>query len=444
MKTTVCLLAKAPQIGAAKTRLGPALGLLGTARFAEALLLDALSSWKNSELLIAHTGSWTPRLWEHVSIHAHMQQGEGNLGQRMERVVRAALRTSDAAIVVGTDIPGLGDDDARLAATALQTHDAVLGPSRDGGFYLMGLKRCPEGLLAGVSWSCAETFDETRRRLTCAGMSVALLPRRFDVDESEDLRHLQEFLDSNPTAMPCTRAFLGSNENQAISVIVPILNEAKRLENALLELREIPGIAQIIVSDGGSNDGSVSIARSQLGVDLVRSKPGRARQMNTGAKRALGGILLFLHADARLPKNASAQIRSALGVPGALGGAFRLRTDYDAFGRSRRWVAPFLRLADMRSRYTSLPYGDQAQFVRASTFRDLDGYREMPLFEDLDFAQRLLQRGKWARAHGPLRVSGRRFQERPLYYLGLMNTFPLLYRLGVSPQRLAAFYKHTR
>jgi GT2 family glycosyltransferase len=176
----------------------------------------------------------------------------------------------------------------------------------------------------------------------------------------------------------------------------------------------------------------------------VHCAPGRARQMNAGAKNAFGGILLFLHADARLPKGACAQIRQALANPGTCAGAFRLQTDYDALGRNRPWVAPFLRLADMRSRYTSLPYGDQAPFVRATTFHSLGGFRDLPLFEDLEFARRLARRGRWAKARGAVRVSGRRFQERPFYYLGLMNTFPLLYRLGVSPHRLAAFYHQTR
>lgn len=444
MKSTVCLFAKAPRVGMAKTRLAPTLGLVGAAALAEAFLQDALTSWQASELLVAHTGTWKPELWAALARHRCTPQGPGDLGQRMQRVLQLALKSCDAAIAVGTDIPGLGEDDAASALRALHDHDAVLGPARDGGFYLLALKQCPDGLLEGLPWSSSETLDATRERLTSQGMSVALLPERFDVDAGADLRDLHGHLQCNPGAMLNTRRFLASDANQSVSVVMPVLNEAARLGDALCELRKIPGLSQVVVADGGSCDESVAIAARHSGVDVVQCAPGRAGQMNAGAKRAFGGTLLFLHADARLPSDACAQIRQTLAIPGACGGAFRLQTDYDVLGRHRPWVAPFLRLADMRSRYTSLPYGDQAPFVRAATFHALGGFRDLPLFEDLEFAQRLGQRGRWGKTKGAVRVSGRRFQERPFYYLGLMNTFPLLYRLGVSPQRLAAFYHQTR
>tara|TARA_R110002096_G_scaffold143328_3_gene299152 strand:- start:93 stop:1427 length:1335 start_codon:yes stop_codon:yes gene_type:complete len=444
MKATVCLFAKSPQIGLAKTRLAPVLGLSGAAGFAEALLQDALASWSDSALLIAHTGDWEPALWAALSQHPRMPQGNGDLGQRMERVLRAALDVSDVAMAVGTDIPGLGDNDAKLAVQALQTHDAVLGPSADGGFYLLALKSCPEGLLSGVPWSSSDTLDVTRERLRAAGMSVALLPERFDVDDASDLPLLRDELLANSHGMQHVRSFLDSERNQSITVVMPTLNEAARIEESLCALRTIPGFAQIVVADGGSIDETVPLARGQVGVEVVHSAKGRARQMNAGAEQAFGGVLLFLHADARLPVDASAQIRKVLSSSAVHGGAFRIHTEYDSLGRDRPWIRPFLPLADIRSRYTHLPYGDQAPFVRASTFRALGGYRDMPLFEDVDFATRLQRRSRWGRAPGRVRVSGRRFQARPLYYFGLMNTFPLLYRLGISPDRLSAFYEQTR
>jgi rSAM/selenodomain-associated transferase 2/rSAM/selenodomain-associated transferase 1 len=444
MKATVCLFAKSPLVGMAKTRLAPVLGLVGAAKFADALLQDALASWGESELLIAHTGMWKPEVWDALSDHSHMPQGPGDLGQRMERVLRAALTSSDVVMAVGTDIPGLGDADAELAIDALQTHDAVLGPSLDGGFYLLGLKAFPSGLLGGVPWSSSETLEATSERLKAAGMSVALLPERFDVDDARDLRLLHTYLSDRPGAMPHTRNFFDSEHNQSISVVMPVLNEDARLNNSIEALREIPGLAQVVVADGGSCDASLAVARSHPEVTVVQSAKGRGRQMNSGAQHSFGGILLFLHADARLPADATAQIRGVLSCSEVAGGAFRIRTEYDSLARKRSWTAPFLRLADMRSRYTNFPYGDQAPFVRASAFRALGGYRDIPLFEDLEFAQRLHQRGGWGKAPGTVRVSGRRFQERPFYYLGLMNAFPLLYRLGVSPDHLAAFYQQTR
>ncbi|MCP4445533.1 MAG: DUF2064 domain-containing protein [Myxococcales bacterium] len=442
MNMTVCLFAKAPSSGKAKTRLSPALGEQGAARLARALLLDALDSWQSTDLLIAHTGDVPTSITDRFSMGRSMSQGEGDLGQRMERVLASALESSDAAMVVGTDIPGLGERDAELARIALDTHDAVIGPSHDGGFYLLGLKHCSRGLLDGLPWSSSETLSATKSRLEERGMSVALLDARFDVDVQDDLSVLGGFLTRNPTLMPHTRHFMNSEDNRAVSVVIPALNEAARLESQLGYLETLSGIAEVIVVDGGSTDGSISIAERQSGARLLHSAKGRARQMNAGAQAAFGGILLFLHVDARLPGDACQQIHQAL--RGNRAGAFRLVTDYDPKGYHRPWVAPFLRLADMRSRYTQLPYGDQAIFVRSSTFLNLAGYPELPLFEDLELAMRLRKLGPLGRAPGPVRVSGRRFQERPLYYLVLMNTFPLLYRLGVSPERLASFYQRTK
>ena len=373
-----------------------------------------------------------------------MPQGPGDLGQRMERVLQRALLTANIAIAVGTDIPGVGDAAAALAQEQLRTHDAVLGPCRDGGFYLLALKRCPQGLLHDLPWSCATTLEATRARLQEAGMSVALLEERFDVDDAADLRPLSQHLAAHPLTMPQTRRFLASEHNRAISVVVPVLNEAARLPAQLNSLRQLRGLAQIIVADGGSTDGSVELAEACAGVDVVHSAAGRGRQMNAGAAVAFGGTLLFVHADVELPGDACEQIHHALEQEQACAGAFRLRTRYDSQGRHRPWVAAFLPLADLRSKYTRFPYGDQALFVRAKTFRELGGYPELPLFEDLALARALHALGPLQRAPGPVLVSGRRFQDRPLYYLALMNSFPLLYRLGVSAERLARFYRDTR
>lgn len=443
MKSTICLFAKAPQAGRAKTRLIPALGLAGSGAVAKALLLDALASWKNSEVLVAHAGDW--ETWpELLAGRDCIEQGQGDLGQRMERVLQFALGRGEVAIAVGTDIPGLGDTDGERAASALLTHDAVIGPSSDGGFYLLALRSCPTGLLAGIRWSAPTTRAETIARLREYGMSVTFLPERFDVDEPQDLGRLYRYVRANRETMSHVHAYFGSQENRAISVIVPARNEAKRLKSTLAKLRGIPGISQVVVVDGESTDGSWEIANGATDVDAIRCAPGRGRQMNAGALAAWGGALVFLHADAHLPRDASEQIWRCLGEANTEAGAFLLKTEYDTSARRRPWVAPFLRLADARSRYTRFPYGDQAPFVRAKAFRKYGGFCDMPIFEDLEFAQRLARSGPWGRAPGPVRVSGRRFQERPLYYLGLMNSFPLLYRLGVSPRALAAFYRQTR
>jgi GT2 family glycosyltransferase len=163
--------------------------------------------------------------------------------------------------------------------------------------------------------------------------------------------------------------------------------------------------------------------------------------MNAGARAASGDVLLFLHADVELPSGALRHVAEALADPGVVAGAFRTWTVPDAPGHR---LAPLLHLADLRSRYTGLPYGDQAVFVRAGIFEQLGGYPEQPLMEDLEMSRRLRRAGRIRTVPANVRVSGRRFLSRPIYAFLVMNAFPVLYALGVSPARLARWYGNPR
>lgn len=226
-----------------------------------------------------------------------------------------------------------------------------------------------------------------------------------------------------------------------ISVIVPVLNEEARIAAQLAALRDVDGLHEIIVIDGGSRDRTVEIARSFPGVRTMEAPRGRATQMNAGAAVASGDVLVFVHADVRLPRDAVRWIASALAEPDVVAGAFRTWTV--AEGR-RSWARPFLHLADLRSRCTSLPYGDQALFVRADVFRRLGGFPDQPLMEDLELSRRLRDVGRIRTVPASVRVSGRRFLARPAYYTLLVNVFPLLYRLGTPPRVLAGIYGDPR
>jgi hypothetical protein len=162
--------------------------------------------------------------------------------------------------------------------------------------------------------------------------------------------------------------------------------------------------------------------------------------MNAGAARATGDVLLFLHADVSLPRDALAHVERALADPEVVGGAFRTWTVADRPTR----LGPLLHLADLRSRTTRLPYGDQAIFVRAPVFRRLGGFPPLPLMEDLAFARLLRAAGRVRIVPARVRVSGRRFIERPVFYTLVVNAYPALYRLGVPPAWLARFYRAVR
>lgn len=226
-----------------------------------------------------------------------------------------------------------------------------------------------------------------------------------------------------------------------ISVIVPVLNEARRLNAQLDRLRRLPELREVIVVDGGSADGSLHQARRHSGcVTVLESARGRARQMNAGARRASGDILVFLHADVWLPAGAPTLIRAALAHEDTVAGAFRTWTVPDG----PTWLGPLLHLADLRSRLSGLPYGDQALFVRAPVFRAVGGFPELPIMEDLALSERLRRRGRIARVPANVLVSGRRFLARPVYYTLLVNVLPALWRLGVPADVLARMYGDAR
>lgn len=219
-----------------------------------------------------------------------------------------------------------------------------------------------------------------------------------------------------------------------ISIIIPALNEAENIARAVRRAWEASA-AEVIVVDGASADGTAELARA-AGATTVESPPGRARQQNAGARQARGDVLLFLHADCWLAPAACEQIAAALAESRIECGAFRQRIE--AEGRLFRWLE---RGNAWRAQRRGLPYGDQAIFIRRSTFEALGGFPEVRLMEDV-MLMRLLRRRSWpALLPGPLHVSPRRWQKHGMIRQTVRNWLLLsAFRLGVHPDRLAAFY----
>jgi rSAM/selenodomain-associated transferase 2 len=226
-----------------------------------------------------------------------------------------------------------------------------------------------------------------------------------------------------------------------LSVVLPVVDESARLGRRLAELRAMPGIDEVVVVDGGSRDDTPAIAHAAPGVRLISAPRGRGTQMNAGARAASGDVLLFLHADTAPPPDTAAWVAHALRDAAVVAGAFRIRTVADD---GPNWLGPLLRLADLRSRWSRLPYGDQAVFVRRAAFERVGGFPDQPLMEDIELARRLRRVGRIRTVPAVAEVSGRRFLARPVRTALALRTFPLLYRLGVSPARLARFYGDPR
>ncbi len=228
-----------------------------------------------------------------------------------------------------------------------------------------------------------------------------------------------------------------------LTIIVPVLDEIERLPGLLTELLDLSA-AQVVVVDGGSRDGSVSVCRDFCRSHahrfrLVESAPGRAVQMNRGAAQVHAGWIVFLHADTRLPGNAFSALERA-----ARSGCEWGRFDVDFASRhlGLRLVAWSM---NMRSRLTGIATGDQAIFVRAKTFAALGGYPEIPLMEDIALAKMLRARARPCRIRTPVVTSARRWRRRGwLRTVVTMWALRCAYWFGVDPGRLARRYPQVR
>jgi len=192
----------------------------------------------------------------------------------------------------------------------------------------------------------------------------------------------------------------------SLSIIVPTLHEVHRIPGLAGHLRACAPGAQVIIVDGGSEDGTAEEARRE-GLEIIERAPGRAHQMNQGVWEATGDHLLFLHADTRLPERAEELVAATLADPSVALGAFAFR--FAERGRRLAFVEAGARL---RSAIRPTPYGDQCLFLRRETFNQLDGFGDLPAMEDFDLVER-------ARALGSIRVldeeavtSARRYLDR--------------------------------
>ncbi|MDM9382918.1 TIGR04283 family arsenosugar biosynthesis glycosyltransferase [Chlorogloeopsis sp. ULAP01] len=219
-----------------------------------------------------------------------------------------------------------------------------------------------------------------------------------------------------------------------ISIIIPALNEAENIKATLASTQPSTGV-EVILVDGGSKDDTVEIAKS-WGATVITSNLGRACQMNTGASVASGEILLFLHADTRLPSDFDVMLRKALEKPGVVAGAFALRIDAElASLRLVEWGV------NVRSRFWQMPYGDQAIFLTKEIFDIMDGFPELAIMEDFELMRRLRKLGKITFIAVPVITSARRWLQKGVWQTTLMNQIVIIaYFLGVSPERIRHWY----
>jgi len=417
-----------PAAGRVKTRLIAAVGALGAAevqrRMTEQTLATAASvPASTADVEVCYTGGSRRQMRRWLGgAMAMAGQGTGDLGERMRRAFdRGFDEGCRHVVIIGADCPSITADDLTEAIAALEECDMVLGPCGDGGYWLIALRRRAE-VLAGIEWGGPSVLSATLGRAKEAGLAAGTLTEKQDIDEPGDL-------DCLPWVEAARRPYL--------SVIVPALNEQATIQQAVASARG-EGV-EVVVVDGGSDDATAELA-AQAGARVLRTSPGRAVQMNSGAAAARGRVLLFLHADTLLPAGYGEAVFEAMLDPKVVGGALGFSTDEG--GWAMRVVTA---LVAFRADKLHLPYGDQGVFVRRSVFESLGGYRDWPVGEDLDFAARLRLCGRVAVMPAAARTSGRRWRELGVWRTMLINQIVVAaYWLGASPGALRWLYTWPR
>ena len=233
-----------------------------------------------------------------------------------------------------------------------------------------------------------------------------------------------------------------------ISVIIPTLNEERTIIATLAHTATL-GFDELIVVDGGSTDSTSALLESYRlspqatglsPVSWVTAPPGRARQMNEGAKAGRGEVFLFLHADTQLPHDARTMINTVLADQQMVGGRFDVQ-----FDRPSMWGTMISTTMNWRSRLSGLATGDQALFVRRSIFEQMGGFTDIPLMEDIEFSRRLKRKGATAALTATVTTSFRRWEQQgPLQTILLMWALRFLYWGGTSPHTLSRWYGSVR
>ncbi len=421
------LFAKTPAAGQVKTRIGTEVGLEQAAQIYETMLETILSASGGAgrwQRLVALTPD-SDAAWFNVRNLPFIRQQGQNLGERMGNALNEGFRQGAAQVmIIGSDIPELGEAEIAAAFLRLDTEPAVIGPSIDGGFYLFGANRqfqqqAANVLQANIPWSTPQVLASVHSLCRQQSLPLFQLPPKRDIDTYEDWLDYQA-----ASAAP----------DIAVSIIVPTLNEELYLADCLRSL-EYPCCERIVV-DGGSSDNTLQIA-SQAGVRTLRcGAANRAKQMNAGAAVARGKILLFFHADSRLSAGGIDAMLSAMHDSRLVGGGF----DLGFFPPE-----PFYRFlafgANLFCRMTRMIFGDRGMFLRADRFWQLGGFPETAIMEDAALSTSMRRAGKIAILPEVVETSARKYaNETKLQTIYRTMWAYAAYRIGVSPETIKAGY----
>lgn len=453
-RNALIVFTREPEPGKTKTRLMPYFSPEQCAELHRCMIKDISREMKNADVsvVVAFTSDDAA---EPAFLRKTMgkdtlfiKQRGGDIGVRMQNAIDDVLSLGyDKVILIGTDIPEIKAETINTSLELLASDDIVLGPTADGGYYLIGMKVMhPEAFNVKV-FGVASVFDETVTSLKKAGLSVGKSDTYSDMDIPDDLAGFRRRMKKDARLRRShTGRFLA--QNSRLSVIVPVYNEAAEISKLMKQLIPYRNECEIIIVDGGSTDRTLDIINECAGeavrdILILKDKKGRAVQMNAGAKAASGDVLFFLHCDSILPKHFTKEIRRIMAAYDW--GCFKVK-----FPSSNFFMMTNCIISNHRALCRKLPFGDQGIFIDKDLFIKAGMFPEIPLMEDYEFSMRMRSR-KGTRGPGVTRkkiiTSSRRYGTDTSDILKTeiqMWKLRRMYRHGVDPVILKEMYDDIR
>lgn len=442
-KRAVIVFTRVPAAGRTKTRMMPYLSPRECKELHCCFLRDIAVQCRKTgaDIFVCYTPEGEPGELKRVfgeRAEYIPQEGEG-LGERMEHgICRVLSKGYEACVLIGADIPEIRSGDLCRAFAKLKDCDVVFGPTEDGGYYLVGMKRLYREVFDGQSYGHGSVLENTERALAAAGLSTGRVGMLWDLDTRKDLEGFRERMrDLRWLQKTETGKYL--QKKLRISVIVPIYNEEKTIGSLIGQLEALRGKCEILLVDGGSTDRTLERIPPEF--QVLHSRKGRAAQMNLGAMESHGDVLFFLHCDSELPERALAQIRYVMKDyrAGCFGIAFHSRNFF-------MWTCRVI--SNHRVKDRKVMFGDQGIFLTRELFFQAGMFPELPIMEDYQFSLTLKEMGvKLGMAKRRIYTSDRRFPKRTtekLWVMWRMNRLRKMYRDGVPIDTIAELYRDVR